>query len=95
MVLAEAVDLNVLDNDHFVVALVKEGVVDKVLDVDVVALCEEEQGLGVARRRVEEALAVGVLADALEQGAHGAAHALQALLGLLGRLLSAVAGAAA
>src|SRR5690625_1755517 len=74
VVLAEAVDLNVLDNDHLVVALVEEGVVDNVLDVDLVALCEEEEGLGVARGRVEEALAVRVLADALEEGAHGAAH---------------------
>jgi hypothetical protein len=54
-----------------------------------VALGEEEKGLGVALGRLEQALAVRVLATALEDGAHGVGHALEALLLLLRRLVLA------
>lgn len=91
MVLAETLNLNVLDNDHFVMALVEEGPVDEVVNVYLVALCEEEQSLCVARGGVDEALAVRVLADALEQGADGAAHAVEAVVCVGGVLLEAVA----
>lgn len=82
----------VLDDNHFIVALVEEGIVDEVIDIDLVALCEEEHGLGVAGGGVEEALAVRVLADALEEGADGAAHLFHALGGLFWCFLLAGAG---
>lgn len=93
VVLAEALDVDVLDDDHLVVALVEEGVVDEVADVDVVATGEEEEGVCIAGGRVDEALAVGVLADALEQGADGAAHALEAVVGAGGVVEQAESGA--
>lgn len=66
-----------------------------ILGIDLVSLGQEEESLGVARRRVEETLTVGILADALEEGADGAAHAIEALLGLFLGLFSSLSGAAA
>lgn len=94
VVFAKAVNLNVLDDDHFVVALVKEGLVDDVFDVGLVAAGEEEQGFGVSGGGFEQTLAVRVFADALEQGPYGALHLLQPLFRLGVQLVEAVAGAA-
>lgn len=93
VVLAQAEDLNVLDNDHLVVALLEDGIVDNVADVLLVALGKVEHGLGVALGRVDDAGAVGVLADALENGADGGLHLLEALGGLVGVLFETFARA--
>ena len=82
MVLAQAVDLNVAHNDHAVVVVplvVPDGLVDDLARRLLVPLGQEQQRLGVPRRRVQEARPRRVLADALEDRAHRAAHLLQAL----------------
>lgn len=76
-------------------SLVEERVVDNILDIDLVALGQKQQRLRIPRRRGQQALAVAVLAHALEQRPHGAAHLLQPLLGRLGPLINAAPGAAA
>lgn len=83
VVLAHAKDLNVLDDHHFVMALLEDGPVDDVAHVLLVALGEIEHGLGVTLGRGEETLTVGVFAEAFEKGADGALHLVQTLL-LLG-----------
>lgn len=94
VVLAHGKDLNVLDNHHLVVALLEDGPVDNVAHVLLVALGQEEHGLGVALGRGEETFAVRVLADAFEQGADGALHLVEALLALSFGFLQTLAGAA-
>lgn len=91
MVLALTKDLNVLDNDHLVVALLENGVVDNVANVLLVTLGEEEHGLGVASRGVEDTGPVGVFADAFKDGADGALELLKSRGGLLGALLKSLA----
>lgn len=66
VVLAHGEDLDVLDDHELVVVLGENGVVDDRLQVLLVTLGEVEHCLCVARRRVEEALTVGVLADAFK-----------------------------
>lgn len=92
MVLAHAKDLNVLDNDHLVVAFLEDGIVDNVLDILLVAAGQEEHGLGIASRGVEDAGAVGVFADAFEDGADGALHLLETNGSLLGGLIETFTG---
>lgn len=48
MMLAQAVNLNILDNNHLIVSLLKDGVVDNILHVDLVSLGQEQQSLGVS-----------------------------------------------
>ena len=86
--LAQTANLDVLDNDHFVVALMEKRTINNILHVLLVARGEEEKCLGVALRRGEQTLAIGVLADALQQRTHGSAHALDTGLLLLLRLLT-------
>lgn len=91
--LAHAEDLDVLDNDHLVVALLEDGAIDDIAHVLLVPLCEEEHRLGVPLRGGQQALAVSVLAHALEYRPHGAAHARQPLVRLLLGLLQPLARA--
>ena len=93
--LAHAEDLDILDNDHLAVPLVEDGVVDNVLDVLLVALGEEHEGLGVALGGGQEALPVRVLSDALEDGANRILDLLEARSGLLLALLEPGAGSLA
>lgn len=76
-------------------ALLENGAVDDVPDVLLVPLGEPQHRLGVALGGVEDARAVRVLADALEQGGDGALHAVEAQGGLLLGLADALARAAA
>lgn len=91
--LAETEDLNVLDDDHLVVALLEDGVVHDVADILLVALGEKEHRLSVASGGVKDTGAVDVLADALENGANGALELVQPLSSLFGALLESLAGA--
>ena len=95
MMLAQAENLDILHDDHLVVPLVEDCAVDHVLDVLLVALGEEEHGLGVAGGGVEEAFAVGVFAHALEEGADCGGHLCEAGGGFGGGFLEASAGAEA
>ena len=95
VVLAQRKDLNVLHDDELIVVLVEDGAIDNLTQVLLVALCEEQEGFGVAVRSVEQALAVGVLANALEDGAHGAGQLRQTLVLLLLGCFLALAGSLA
>lgn len=66
VVLAQAVDLNVLYNNHFIVSLVKEHIVDEFFDVHVVAFGQEQQRLRIPQRGGLQTLAVWILAHALK-----------------------------
>lgn len=47
MVLAQATELNILNNDHFIVSLVEERTVDNTLDTGLAALAQIQQLLHV------------------------------------------------
>lgn len=64
MMFAETEDFNVLHNNHLVVALVEDGVVDDVSDVLLVAFCEEQHCLRISGGRIEYSLSVRVLTNA-------------------------------
>lgn len=72
VVLAHREDLDVLDDHELVVVFGEDGVVDDALEVLFVAFGEVEHGLCVARWSVQEALTVGVFADAFEDCADAA-----------------------
>jgi hypothetical protein len=93
VVFAQREDLDVLDNDKLVVVLVEDGAVHNLAQVLLVTLGEEEEGFRIAVGRVAEALAVGILANALENGAYGAGQLRQPLLLLLVRRFLPFAGA--
>lgn len=83
VVLAEREDFNVLHNDKLVVPLVENRIIDNRLDVLLVPLREEQHGLRISIRRPEQALAIRVLTDALENSTDGTRNlclALQCLL---------------
>lgn len=95
VVLAEGEDLNVLDDDELVVVLVENSAINDVPQVLLVAFGEEQHGLCVALRRVEQALAVGILAQTLQHSPHRARQLLQVLRLLLLGSLDPVFGARA
>lgn len=63
----------------------EHGTVHNLPQILLVALCEEEQGFCVAVGGVEQALAVGILANAFEYRPHGAGQLGQSLVLLLFR----------
>lgn len=79
MVLAQGEDLNVLYNHELVVILVEYSAINNVAQILFVALCEEQQRFRVPVWRRQQALAVGILADAFENRPDGASQLLQAL----------------
>lgn len=93
--LAHAEDLNVLHDDHLVVALSEYGAIDDVPDVLLVALGEEQHGLRVPFGSGQQSLSVGVFAHAFQDRPDRGAHLSQALVGLLLGLLEAFSCAAA
>lgn len=92
MVLAKTEDLDVLDDDHLVVTLLENGVVDDVANVLLVALGEEEHGFGVTSRGVADTGPVRILADALEDGADSGLELLQSYGGLFKVLFESLTG---
>lgn len=66
VMLTHGKNLDVLDDHELVVVFGEEGVVDDALQILFVTFGEVEHGLCVPRWRVEETLAVRVLADAFE-----------------------------
>lgn len=69
--LAERMYINILDNYHPIVSFVEERTVGHVVNRKLIASCEEEYGLSTARRRIDQALPVGILSNTLENAAHG------------------------
>ena len=69
VVLAHREDLDVLDHHHLVVGDGEQGLVEAGLEVEPVAAGQEAQGLLDPIGGLEEALAIGVLAEAGEDGA--------------------------
>ncbi len=68
VVLAEGVELDVLDDDHLLVVLVEHGAAENLLGLEVVAVGEEEHGLGDALGTFQQSLTLGVFAQELEDG---------------------------
>lgn len=77
MVLAEAVYLNVFDNDHSLASLMEERVIDDVIDPKIVPLGEEQQRFRVTRRRSQQTFAIWVSTHTLKQCPYGATYLLQ------------------
>lgn len=92
VVLAQAGDINVLDDDHLVVILVEDGVVDDIPNVLPVALGEGHDRFGVAFGRVEEARSVWVFADGLEDGLDCVLDLVETLSRGVGGLLESCSG---
>lgn len=76
VVLAHGEHLDVLYNNQLIVTLVKDRLVDKVLDILLVSLGEEQHGLSIAIWRGKQTLTVRVLSEALKDGAHCAGQLL-------------------
>ncbi len=93
VVLAEREDVDVADDDHLVVLLVENRLVDQRRQVGLVALREEEKRVGGALRRLEQALARRILAELLQNGSVRSGQLAAALLALLGALVGASLGA--
>jgi len=74
VVFAHGEHLDVLHHDHLVVVLVEHRVVQHVFKTLVVALGEEEHGLGSSLWSLEKPLTVRVLAERAEQHAVGVGH---------------------
>jgi hypothetical protein len=66
-VLAQAVDLNVFDNDHLTVSLMKERIVDDFIDIDLVTFGQEQQRFCIPQWCSQQALAVWILTHAFDQ----------------------------
>jgi hypothetical protein len=77
MVLAQGEDLNVLHYNHLVVVLVEDSAINDVSQILLVALGEEQQGLRIALRCVQQPLTVRVLAQALQHSAYSAGQLLE------------------
>ena len=92
MMLAKAENIDVSDNDHLVVVLGKDGVVDDVDEPVLVALGHPHERLGVPLGRAQQALAVRVLADALQHGAQRLREHEQVGFGLGGGKVEALLG---
>lgn len=87
MVLAEREDVDITDNDHLLVVLGEDGVVDNVHETLLVSLRHPHKRLRVPLRGTEEALAIGVLSDALQYSPECSGEYLKVLGLLLGRRL--------
>lgn len=85
--LADREDLNILDDDHLVVAFLEDGRVDDVHHVLLVAHCKVQEGIRISMRGGEEPFSVGILSHAFQQCPHSPLHALQPICLLLGALL--------
>lgn len=93
VVLAEREDVNVTDDDHLLVVLGEDGIVDHVNQTLLVSLRHPHERLGVTLRSAEEALTVGVLADTLKNSSEGSSKHLEVLRLLLRRRLETEVGA--
>ena len=71
VVLAQAVEVDVLDDDHLVRNAVKEGVVQHLLRIQIVTAGEKGHGLGDAGGRAEQSLPLGIFPDQFDlSGGH-------------------------
>ena len=70
MVLAERVEINILDYDHLLVVLLEEGGAEYGIGVFVVALSQELHGVTHAVRGAEQSLAFGILTDECDEGGY-------------------------
>jgi hypothetical protein len=95
MMLTHRKDLNILDNNHLIVILMEHSSIHNIPQVLLIPFREEHHGLGVALGRLEEALAVGIFADAFEDRADGAGEFLETCFGFGGGGFEAGAGAGA
>ena len=67
--LAQGVELDVLDNDDLAALVLKDGAVDDAVSVLAVAAGVLDERLGCAHGRLGEALAFGVFTDEFDNGA--------------------------
>lgn len=91
VVFAKREDLNILDYNHLIVSLVKDGIIDNVFDVFLVPFGEEQHGLRITCGRIKNAFPVGVFTDAFEDGSDSLAHLLEPFGGLLAALFESLA----
>ncbi|KAJ3524771.1 hypothetical protein NM208_g11924 [Fusarium decemcellulare] len=54
VMLTDLVDVDIFKNDHLIVLFLEDGAVDNVHEILLVALCEEQQGVGVSLRCIHE-----------------------------------------
>ena len=74
MVLAHAVEIDVLDDDHLAVVNGEQRVVEHLVDIRAVATRQKPQRLLDAQRRARQTLAVGVFAQLVQQLADEILH---------------------
>ena len=80
VMLTERIELDVLHDNHLLVVFMEHRRAQNRLGVEVVAIGEEEHGLGDALRALEQSLAFGILAQELEDGLVVLRHLGHALL---------------
>jgi len=64
MMFTKGEDLNILDDDHFVVVLVEYGVVDDVPQVLLVALCKIHHGCRITMWCLQQAFSLWIFPNA-------------------------------
>lgn len=87
MMFAQAENVDIPDNDHFVVILRKHRIIDNICQTLFVAFGHPHEGLGVPLWRAQQALSCGVLAYTLQDRPDRAGQDLEVRLGFrLGRV---------
>ena len=69
MVLAQGVELDVLDDDDLAALVLKDGAVNNGIGILVVAACVLDEGFGGAHGSLGQTFTVGVLTDEFDDGA--------------------------
>lgn len=81
----QRIHLDILDNNQFVMVLVKDSAIDQVAHVLLVTLGEIEHRLCVPFRRLPQPFSLRILPDTLENCLYGPRQFLDPLLSLLRR----------
>lgn len=77
MMFAETKDFDIFHDNHLIMVLVEDGVVDNVSDILLIALCEKQHRLRVSRRRIEDTFSVWVFANTFQYGSDSSSHFLE------------------
>lgn len=78
--LAHAVDVDVLNDDHPVVGLLEESIVDDIAKAHAGPLRQEQKRFCISLRRVAEPLSTWILSNAFEERLDSTAHSLEPLV---------------
>jgi hypothetical protein len=93
--LAETEDLDILYNDKLIVVFVKDGTINNVSQILLIAFGKVHHGFRITFGRAMKTLSLRILSDTLEQGADCAGELFLAGCGLFGGRIESLACASA